>query len=218
MTEAPRDAVEAMLGLIARELASDGFALKPGFAIKRVDGAFTDVIHCQTSKWNRRDVQAWFEISAVLETDAISRFRKARWPDRPPNVTRYDRFTVARQIKFPGTPHTVRWDALDVASRPAIAAEAAAIVRADILPWFARMRDPLNVLRSMDEGFTSANGLIYACALGLEDEARAYLAERAAANPAIAESLARMRADPANRKAGNAWDNVMLKALELNLA
>ncbi|URD60647.1 hypothetical protein M8312_12820 [Sphingomonas sp. KRR8] len=217
MAEAPRDAVQAVLALIAARLADVGFALKPGLAIKRPAGDLTDVISCQTSVWNRRDVQAWFALSARLESGTMSRFRKARWPSRPANITRYDRFATSRQIKFPGTPHTVRWDALDVERRPAIAAEAEAIIRADVLPWFERMRDPLHVLHSLEDGFISSRALVYACAHGLQSEARAYLAQQAAKNRAIAEAIARMRADPTNRKAGNAWDEVALRAIELDL-
>jgi hypothetical protein len=217
MAEAPRDAVQAVLALIADALSGEGFTLKPKLEIKRADGDLTDVLDCQTSVWNRTDVQAWFGLSAHLESGTLSRYMKQRWPGRPANVTRYDRFAVSRQIKFPGTPHTVNWNALEPPGRPAIAAEATAIIRAEVLPWFERMRDPRQVLRSMEEGFVSSKVLIYACACGIETEARAYLAERASRNPAMAEAIERIRADPSNRKAGNAWDNVMLKAIELEL-
>ncbi|MGN6589714.1 MAG: hypothetical protein ACTHKE_05420 [Sphingomicrobium sp.] len=218
MSETPREAVEATLALIAHGLADEGFALKPALAIKRKDGDFTDVISAQTSVWNRSGTQAWFGLTARLESGRFSKYRKQRWPDRPASVTRYDRFAASRQVKRPDTNLTCRWDALDPAKRPAIAATAVEIIRVDILPWLAAVRDPLAVLRGLEEGFLSGRGLAYACAWDLADEARAYLAEHAAANPALAETVARLKADPTDRKPGNAWDSVVLQAFELGLA
>ncbi|MEQ7873220.1 hypothetical protein ABDK56_04340 [Sphingomonas sp. ASV193] len=216
--ETPRDAVEATLAMIAAALAGEGFALKPGLKIKRVDGDYTDVIRTQTSVWNRTDTQAWFTLTAVIESGRFGRFLKARWPDRPANVSRHDRFVTSRQLKKPGTNLTCRWDAILPGDRAAIAEEATGNIRTQILPWFAAMRDPLAVVRQIPGPFAGTRLLHYALANGLEREMRAHLVEVSQKVPAFGEAMARMKAGTMDRRPGNSFDEIALRAIELGLA
>lgn len=210
--------MEATLALLADELASEGFTLKAGLQIKRNDGEFADLIRAQSSTWNRGGVQAWFNLTAIGESARLSVFKKERWPGRRAAVTKFDRWVTSRQLKWIGQPRTARWDAIDPAARPGIAREAAAIIRADILPWFQLARDPLWQLSQLVDHSTNPRILTFAVALDEADAAKARIAELRATNSRFEEAFRRLKRDAADRGGGNAFDAVVLTALELDLA
>jgi hypothetical protein len=189
----PREAVEAALRLLAAELADEGFALGTGLILRSRQGDTTRIIRTQTSKWNRSGVQARFELSAWFESDELAAFRKLRSPNRPASVMKFDRLVTTRKLRFPGSPRHAEWDVLDTAVRPAVAMEALAIIRADILPWFEKMRNPVEALAELLDGSIHSSLIAYAVATGYADAARTRIAALAIDKPQFGEVLDRLR-------------------------
>ncbi len=218
MDPSPRAAVDETLRLIAAELSEYGFEMGAHLVLRARKGDDSWIVRTQTNKWNRRDVQAWFSLSAWYESKALAAWRKATFPGRPRNVTQFDRVAATRQIKFPGTPHQVRWDVIDSTARPAVAREAAAIIRADIIPWFEAMADPVRSLDDLLTGFSSVRSIHYALSAGHADAVKHKLASLVRSNERFAAAMTRLKADPTDRIKGNAYDDVVLFALEHSLA
>lgn len=218
MSESPREAIEATLGLIAQELAGEGFAAKPGLALGRKLGDQGHRFHCQSSKWNRAGELAAFQLSAWFESDRLSSWKKMRCPGRPATVTRFDRVVATLQLKLPDSPRHAEWDAIDPARRPQVAREAAAIIRAQALPWFQLMGDPVATLSEADVIPNLASVIEYAVAAGHSDAARERVASLAASNANFARILEAVRLNGKPPAYRNAYEPIAWAAVECRIA
>ncbi len=218
MSGSPREAIEATLGLIAEELGSEGFALKPGLVLRRKLGNQGHAFHCQSSKWNRGGELAVFQLGAWFESDRLSSWRKARRPGRPAEVTKFDRVAATLQLKVPDSPHHAEWDAVDAARRPEVAREAAAIIRAQALPWFELMGDPVAALRASEVIPNLASVIQYAVATGHSDAARERVASLEQSNVHFAEILETVRANGKPAAYRNAYEPIAWAAVDCGIA
>jgi hypothetical protein len=216
--ESPREAVEATLAAVAEQLADTKLTLKPGMVLRRKSGDRTDIIGTQTSKWNRAEVQARFEISACFESDRLGDWKKQRWPGRPPSVAKFDRLVDVLKLKFPGTPRQAGWDVVDPAARSTVASEAAAIIRSQALPWFDQMEDPTAALRRLVTESIHASLIYYAIASGEADAARRRVAEIANARESFATLLETVRRDGKPKAYRNVYEPIAWAAVECGLA
>jgi hypothetical protein len=211
--EGPREAVEATLGLLAEELEGTGFSFAPGLVLRRKAGDLTQTIRAQTDKHNKTGVLARFSLTAWLESAALGAWMKQRYPDRPPS-----RFVTARQLKSPGTPHHAGWDVVDQAIRRSVAAEAAQIVRVDILPWFEMVSDPAAALSTVLEEPWSPAIIPYAVATGHSATARQRVAELCEKNPAFRNTLERLHRDGKPAAYRDGLEPIAWNAIEAGVA
>jgi hypothetical protein len=216
--ESPRDAVESTLALLAKELEGTGFALKPGLMLVRKQSDLTHRLRTQTNRYNRAGLMARFEFSAWLESDRLGKWMKEHAPGRPAAVTKFDRLVIARQLKLPGRPHHAEWDVVDPASRPAAAAEVAAIVRDDILPWFAKVDDPAGALDELGGASSHPSIIRYAVATRHADLARARIAEFAREVPKFRETLDRLRRDGKPSAFRGSYESLAWVAIDAGVA
>ena len=218
MSESPRDAIEATLKLIEAELADEGFALKAGMILARKNGDQTHLIRAQAATRNKAGTMARFEISAFFESKRLAAWKKVQWPGRPAAVTKFDSLVDVLQLKFPGTPHRAEWDVVDPGVRFDVAKEAAAIIRAQALPWFELTSDPVLALAKLLAPSTHASLVYYAVAAGQPDAARARIAEIAAGNAAFAEVLENVRRNGKPSAYRNAFEPIAWAAVSAGIA
>lgn len=219
MNESPRQAIEATLGLIARELADEGFELKPGLMLRRKRGDRGHLFHSQSSKWNRSGELAIFQLSASFESDTLSAWVKKRWPDRPTEIAKYDRVVSAMQIKRPDSLRHVEWDAVDPGGRAQIAIDAASLIREQALPWFEMMSDPVAALNELVRSpMPRASVIHYAIASGHSDAARERIAALADGNPHFAGVLEAVRQNGKPSAYRNAYEPIAWAAIDCGVA
>jgi len=217
--ESPREAIEATLGLVARELTEEGFQLKPGPLLRRKREGQGHVIHCQSSKWNRSGEFAGFRLTAWFESDILSSWTKKRWPGRPTEIEKYDRVVSSMQIKRAGNPHHVEWDAVDPASRSEIAADVASLIREQALPWFEMMSDPVTALSELVRSPIPSPPVVhYAIATGHSEDARRSIAALREANVHFAKVLDDVRRNGKPPAYRNAFEPIAWAAVECGIA
>lgn len=193
MSESPREAIEATLALVSAELSDTGLGLKPGLILKRKRGDQTHIIGTQARARNQAGVMARFEITAWLESDRLGAWKKSKWPDRSASITRFDRLVDTLRLVFPGTSRHAEWDVVDPSVRPAVAKEAAEIIRAQALPWFEQAGDPVAALGNLVTNSIQPSLIDYAVATDNLDAARARIAAIASSNAKFAETLEAVR-------------------------
>jgi hypothetical protein len=133
-------------------------------------------------------------------------------------LTKFDRVAATLQLKVPDSPHHAEWDAADAARRPEVAREAAAIIRAQALPWFELMADPVAALSAAETTPNLASVIHYAIATGHSDAARERVASLAQSNVHFAEILETVRTNGKPPAYRNVYEPIAWAAVDCGIA